>query len=790
MMRETILRDLRFALRSLRRQKGFTLAALATLALGIGASTAIFSVVNGVLLRPLPYRAPEELMMIDEQWQPRFSHFEATPTDILQWQEHSRALNGVAAWVTLPFNFSVGNTAERVPGARVTWNLPAVLGVEPIMGRTFRQDEDKDGNHLVVLISHELWRRVFNSSERVIGESLKLNGLSYVVIGVMPSGFRFPHEAHVWRPMAFLPRELGTTGHFVWGVGRLRAGFTPAQAQEELNRIMSSAQKSVWSANVYPLTDYYVGGVRPALGILSGAVGFVLLIACANVANLLLARAAVRQHEITLRASLGATRSRIVQQLVTESLVLSGAAGLLGWALAIVGVDVLRQVAPASIPRLDDITFDYSVLLFTVGVSLLAGLLFSVVPAMQAAHTDLRSGAQSGTKGAGAAIRHGARQALVVSEVALALVLLVAAGLMVKSFWRLAQVDPGFRPEGAVASQTLMPLATYPGPQAYRTFVTRLVDRVRQSPGTEAVAVTSALPLVNITDVGIRFDREENPGTTAQYYRVTPDYLRVMGIPVVKGRFFGDRDIDGSPAVVVINETMARRFFPNEDPIGKRLAISAPSFMREIVGVVGDVKQASVDGEVVPQVYEPYLQVPTPLITVVARMTGDPARAATELRRSVAEIDRELPLGQIQMMTEVVSRSLAARRFAATLLALFSAIAVVLAGIGIYGLIAYTTAQRTREFAVRLAVGAEPRMVLWMVAVQTARLVLVGVGLGVVGSLALTRFLDSQLYEVTSTDPQVFAVLSMAFVVVAMVAALVPARRAALVDPVVALRPE
>jgi putative ABC transport system permease protein len=792
-MVERLLQDVRYAVRALRRNVGFASSTLGTLALAIGVTTATFSVVHGVLLRRLPFASPDRLMMIAEQWQPRFAHFEATPHHVAAWQEHSRSFESIGAFVAWAFNVSIGDAPERIQGARISWNLLSVLGVRPMLGRGFTPEEDKDGNHFVALVSHGLWQRLFGGRADIVGQTIRLSGATFTIVGVMPPGFRFPVEADILRPMAFTPRDLQGTNHFIWGIGRIRAGIAPAQAQDELTRIMNAAGKQVWSANVYPLIDYYVGTVRPALGVLFGAVVLVLLIACANVANLLMARAAGRQSEVSLRASLGATRARILQQLLTESALLAIVGGAAGWGLAVLGIEVLRDMAPAGIPRIADITFDYPVLLFALGLTACAGVLFGLTPAVHLSRHSLRAGMRPEGTGTRVAIRLRARRVLIVSEVALALMLLTAAGLLGKSMWRLLQVNPGFRSEQVVAGGVFLPPAVYRQPQAQMDFVARLLERARRSPGTEEVAVSTAIPLVNAPDAGIHFDGRPPgapTGTTAQYYRVTPGYVRAMRVPVIRGRFFDERDRAGGPPVVVINETMARQFFPNEDPIGKRLDISGPTFLREIVGVVGDVKQRGLDVAAVPQVYEPFMQAAAPVFTVVMRTTGETALAAAELRRAVQEIDRALPLSPLRTMDDVVGLSIAPRRFSVLGLSAFTVFAVALAAIGVYGLVAYMVAQRSREFAIRMAVGARPHEILTLVAGESVRVVAIGVAAGLVGSWGLTRFLASLLYDVRSTDPQVFAMVSVGLAVLALAAAFVPARRATLVDPLAALRAE
>lgn len=585
---EQIKQDLRYAARTLRRNLGFTSVALLALALGIGANTSIFSVVNGVLLRPLPFRDPSRLMILDEKWLPRFPHFEATPKDFLGWREQSRAFEQIAAFVGVAFNMTSADRPERISGARVSANLPALLGVQPMLGRSFAPEEETEGNDRVVLLGFSLWQRRFGADPRVIGTGVKLNDIEYTIVGVMPASFRFPHDAEIWKPMGFTPKDFDG-GHFIWGVGRLKPGVTRDQAQAEMDLIMPRLQHpQVWSVNVFPVLDYYVGEVKTALYVLLGAAGFVLLIACVNVANLLLARGSARQKEISLRASLGASRWRIIQQLLTESLLLSLMGGTLGLLFASGGIAALKKLSLAGIPRLDQATMDYKVLLFTLGLSALTGMVFGLSPVLRLSRGDLQDSLKAGSRIAGAEMRTRVRSALVISEVALALVLLAGAGLLLKSFWRLLEVRPGFNPEKVLTATINLPPAKYREPYQQTQFVQRLIEQLRIVPDVRQTAVSDGLPFSDVSDVGIRFDGRPigapDAGTTANYYRVTPFYFQAMGIPLMRGRLFTEHDVATAQPAVIINETMAKRFFPKEDPIGKRLDISGPTYLREIVG--------------------------------------------------------------------------------------------------------------------------------------------------------------------------------------------------------------
>jgi putative ABC transport system permease protein len=791
---EAVAQDVRFGLRSLCKNPGFTIAAIVTLALGIGSTTAVFGVVNGVLLRPLPFHEPDRLVMLEEKWLPRFSRFEATPAHFLAWKEQNQTLSNIAAFDDIAFNLTGDERPERLSGARVSGDLLSVLGVQPMLGRGFAQEEDKAGNNQVVILSHNLWQRRFGSDPAIVGRTLTLNGIGCSVIGIMPPGFAFPREAEIWKPMGFTDQELSGGGHFVWAVGRLRPGVTTAQAKGDLESILRGLPQHPWSANALPLLDYYVGSVHTALRILLAAVAFVLLIACANVANLLLARASGRQKEIALRLSIGATRGRIIQQLLTESLLLASIGGALGLTLAAVSVEVLRRWPSANIPRLDQVSLDYAVLLFVFAVSTLTGLLFGVAPALRLSRTDLHESLKTGGRITGTRINRSYRGLLVVSELAFALVLLVGAGLLLKSFTRLVHVDPGFQAGHLFATDIFLPAARYSQPVQRIQFVDRLVEQLKIVPGIREVAASSSVPLAGKQDVGIRIDGRPagtaESGGTAQYFAVTAAYARTMGIAVTRGRFISEDDLLTGRRVVVINETMAKQFFSNQNPIGQRLDISGPTYLREIIGVTSDVKRDGLDTQAPAQVYEPFWQTPSYFLTVLVRTTGDTLPLAAEIRRQVSIADRDLPISNFRAMDEVVDRSLGPRRFSAVLLTVFTGLAVILAFVGLYGLMAYIVTQRTQEFGIRLALGAQRNAILWLVIVQSLRIILPGVIAGLLAAFVLSRFLQSLLYGVATTDPGVFALLPAALAVVALAAAVIPAVRALRLNPVTSLRAE
>jgi putative ABC transport system permease protein len=791
---ERLREDLRFGARLLRRYPAFTAVTLTVLALGIGATTAMFSIVNSVLLRPLPFRDPDRLVMLENKWLPRFPRFEASPLDFLSWKEECQSYSDIAAFRFLFFNFTEGELPERIAGLRVTANLPELLGVSPILGRSFRVDEDAPGRNQVVLLSHGLWQRRFGADPGVIGRVVRMNGLAFTVVGVMPPAFRFPGEAEIWMPMGFTPEDLqGRNNHILWAVGRLKPGVTAQQALAEMDVLMTRLHPTTWRGRVVSFDDHYIGEVRLALGVLFGAAGCLLLIACVNVANLLLARGAVRAREMSVRASLGATRGRIAQQLLTETALISLLGGALGLALALGAIKLVRTWPWPGIHRLDEISLDPLALVFTIVLSIGTGVLVGLSPALRLSRPNFNDALKAGGRAAGTRERTRIGNSLVVAEVALAVLLLIGAGLFLRSLWRLLDVPLGFNPERVLAVTINLPGTVYREPFQQVQFADRLLARLKNVPGIDAAGVSSAFPLTGVADVGIRFDGRtaESPlfATNANYFRVTPDYLRVMQIPLIRGRLFTEQDAATGPPVVLINETMARRSFPDEDPIGKRLDITGNTFMREIVGIVGDVKQESLKTLTPPQVYEPFAQQPRPAFHVLLR-APDPLRFTETVRHEVRAIDNAQPISAARLMEEVVAGSLTRDRFSVFILAAFAGLALILAAVGLYGVVAYVVTQRTNEIGIRIALGAEPRGIQRLVVVQSLRMVLIGLALGLVGAFVVTGILRSLLYEVKPRDPMTFAAVTILLCVVGLTAAFIPARRAARVDPVLALRAE
>jgi putative ABC transport system permease protein len=627
----------------------------------------------------------------------------------------------------------------------------------------------------------------------VIGTSVRLSGLNYTIVGVMPSTFRFPDKVEIWAPMQFTPEDLASPGnHVVWAIARLKPGVTFQQAQAEMDLIMPRLQ-TVWTASVIPLTDHYVGDIRLALYVLLAAAGLVLLIACVNVAGLLVARGSSRQREFAMRAAIGASRARILQQLLTETTLVALIGGALGILLTLFGIAMLKTLLISSVPRLEDVTVSSAIIVFSVFVSIITGILFGLAPAWRLSRGNLNDSLKAGGRMSASGSQTRLRSALVVCEVALAVLLLAGAGILLKSLSKLLEVRTGVNAEHVLTASINLPTVDYREPHEQVRFVGSLLQRLQTAPDVLAVAASTGLPFAGVEDSGIHFDgRTEGPltGTAANHYRVTPGYFRAMQIPLVRGRLFTDDDTAAGPPVVLINETMARRFFPDEDPIGKRLEISGPTYTREIVGVVGDVKQEDLRRATAPQVYEAFAQKPRTGFSIVLRSAGDPKHLVETLRQGVNAIDRNQPLSDVMTMEDVIGDTMMRDRMSAGLLGLFALLALVLAAIGIYGVIAYSVAQRTQEIGVRLALGADRAHILRLILGQTMRLVLFGLTLGLIASVGVSRLLESLLYEVSPRDPLTLLSISVLLVSVALAAGLVPAMRALRVHPIVALRAE
>jgi predicted permease len=806
---ETLIRDLRYGARALRKNPGFTAVAVLTLALGVGANTAIFSVVNAVLIRPLPYENSHELVQL---WgtMPQSDTSPVSPANFLDWRGQNRVFERTAAYTGQSLNLSGAGEPERIRAARVSADLFELLRARPALGRAFLPEEDQHGGHRVVVLSHALWQRRFGGNPAVVGQTLSLSDQSYEVVGVMPPNFSFPRTTtEMWTPIAFSPTERAMRDtNFLSVIARLKPGVTLEQARSEMGVLARGLSGQYPDTNtevgvkVVSYKEQVVGDARLSLLLLLGAVGFILLIACANVANLLLGRAAARRKEMTIRAALGASRGRVIRQLLTESVLLSLAGGGLGLLLAHWGLDLLAALQPTNIPRLAELSIDRRVLLFASALSLLTGVAFGLAPALLASKPELNDALKEGVKGTGGGSgRQRLRSLLIVSEIALSLVLLVGAGLMIKSFWRLMQVDPGFNPENTLTAVVSLPVSRYAETDRQIAFFQQAVERVGNLPGVEAAGVTTDIPLFGGSSTG--FDVEGRPPAApgqrpmVEFRSVSPDYFRAMGISLVRGRTFNERDRADAPGVVIVNETLARRYFPGADPLGKRLGLSKPTDWREIVGVARDTRNYGLDEEVKPEAYMPYTQSAPDYLSgsvsamvLVARTASDPQGVAAAVKREVQALDSSQPVYNIKTMEQYLAESTGQRRFNMLLLAIFAGVAVLLAAVGLYGVMSYAVVQRTHEIGVRMALGARGRDVLRMIVGQGLLLTLVGVALGLAAAFALTRVIRGMLYEVSSTDPATFIAVTSLLVLVSFLACLVPARRATRVDPLIALRSE
>ncbi|HEX8072778.1 MAG TPA: ABC transporter permease [Pyrinomonadaceae bacterium] len=810
----TLWQDIRFGVRVLWKSPGFTLVTILALALGIGANSAIFSVVNGVLLRPLPYPTAERLVFLSE-WSQQVPNMSVSYPNYQDWRDQGTGFEQLAAFRSAGFTLTGAGEPEQLSAREVSWNFFPALGVAPAVGRNFTAEEDKPGAQRTVLVSYGFWQRRFGGNPAVVGQPVTLNNESYTVLGVLPQTFEWQAQVDVFAPLGLhADRMQDRDSHpGIYLIGLLRPGVTVEQARAEMDTItarLAAQYPKTNEGNRYTLTTLQnraTQDIRAALLVLLGAVGFVLLIACANVANLLLARAATRSKEIAVRTALGAGRWRIIRQLLTESVLLSVAGGVLGLLFALWGVDALLAVLPEDIPRLlvMNIGLDTRVLIFTLGVSILTGLLFGLAPAIQVSKANLNEALKEGGRSAtGGAHRNWVRSVLVVSEVALSLLLLVSAGLLMKSFLNLQRADIGFNPDGVLTMRVPLPEARYKENGQIENFYRALLQRVEHLPGVQTAALTRGLPMNGGIESGVTVEGQEitNLKDTVVAVNLTcsPDYFRAMEIPLVKGRYFTDQDRTDTQPVAIIDEQMAGRFFANADPLGKRIKLggaASPFPWMQIVGVVRHVKHYGPDEEGRVELYRPYFQLPNVpdaqfnrSMLLVARTAGDPAALTGALRNAVRELDKDQPVSEVQPMARIVAASVAPQKFATWLLAVFAAAALALAALGLYGVMAYSVTQRTHEIGVRMALGAARRDVLRLIVGQGMRLTLVGVGLGLVGALLLTRVMKSLLYGVSAADPVTYGGVALLLALVALLACLLPARRATKVDPLVALRYE
>jgi putative ABC transport system permease protein len=813
---ETLWQDLRYAARVLRRNPGFASVVVLTLALGIGANTAIFSVVNGVLLQPLPFPEPERLARVFRTSESENRNTISFP-DFADLRARQSVFERLGAWRSRDCTLTGIGEPINLSSAIVTANLFPLLGISPEQGRSFTTEEDQAGNRAVIL-SHDLWRQRFNADPQAVGKTVTINSQSYQVVGVMPAGFLFPIQndpVDLWLSLATAAEAGGGApltvqrGFLAFNViGRLKPGVDAAQADAALRLIADNLARQYpndnqgASARVVPFQQDLVRDLRLGLWLLSAAVGCVLLIGCANVANLLLARATSRYREMSIRAALGASRGRIVRQLLTESLLLALSGGVLGWLLSWWGTKALLALAPRGLLRALTVSNEAQTLGFAVLISLATAAFFGLAPALQAARTNLTDALKEAGKGGGdSARRNHFRGALIVAEVAVALVLSVCAGLLVNSFWRLQRVNPGFDPHHALTFRIELPASRYSQQTRVAPFFQQLVARLEALPGVKNAAAVSHLPLSSLRGtVGFSIEGMTLPRNTpfpyaSDFRAVTPNYFRTIGLQLIKGRDFTARDNLTSTPVTIISESLARRYFPNQDPIGKRInpsySIDARGeLMREIIGIVSDAKHVNLSDEAPPTIYVAHGQIPRYGMTIMIRTTGDPNALSAAVRKEVQTLDKELPVFNVRTFDQYLTASVAESKFTTWLLGLFAGLALLLTAIGLYGVMAYSVAQRTRELGVRMALGATAQDVLRLVMKQGMGLALLGMAIGMGSALALTRLMQKLLYGVSATDPATFAAIVGLLAVVALLACWIPARRATKVDPMVALRHE
>jgi putative ABC transport system permease protein len=805
---DSLLGDIRYALRNLLKRPGFTAIAVLTLAIGIGANSTIFSAVNALLLKPLPFPELDRVVAIwDKDAIRGHEHNEVAFANYADWRDQSQSYEKLSLYRWWSANLTGVEPPERLQGFLVTGNFFDVIGTKPIMGRTFLEHENQPGTDGVAVITHSLWQRRFGGDPNIINKTLSLNGVARTIIGVMPEHFNFPKGAEVYAPIQLTPELLGSRrNHAYYVIGRLKPGVTIEGAQSEIDTITKRLEAQYpetnqsLGANVYPIVKDTVRMYDTALWIMMGAVGFVLLIACANVANLMLARATGRQKEIALRSALGASRLRIIRQLLTESVIVALIGGVIGTLVAFWGIDVLRAANPGEAakfaPGWHNLGINLPVLVFTLALSFISGIVFGLAPAWQVSKPNLNNALKEGGRHTSSG-SHRLRGSLVVVEVALSLVLLVGAGLLVRSFLALMKTDAGFNPDSLLTMSLILPRAKYAEEPQRAAFFSDLVNRVKAIPGVQSTALVNYLPLggSNSSDAFlVEGFPEPPPGQEVDgRYRVcSPDYFHTMGITVMKGRAFNDQDKAGALPVVIVNETLAQRYWPNEDPIGKRIRFYGPidrAPWMQVVGVIRDVKH-ELNIPVTPEYYLPHAQDAWSSMVLVTKTAGDPAAMAGVIRQQVWAIDKDQPVFDVRTMNEVRSISVAVYSFSSVTLGIFAGVALLLAALGIYGVMAFAVTQRTHEIGVRMALGAKTRDVLQLVVINGMKLALIGVAIGLAGAWALSRFVKTLLFGVGATDLLTFAIVPVCLLVAAMLACYVPARRATKVDPLVALRYE
>ena len=818
--------DLRYALRQLAKSPGFTAVAILILALSIGACTAVLSLVNALLIRPLPYRDSSKLVLLWEQFATQgLDRIPMSAPEFLDYEKEIRSCEQVAAFDYTAFNLTAGDVPERIQGAVVSPALFPLLGVEPVVGRTFAREEQGEGHDDVVVISERLWKRRINSDPFLVGKTLQLNGRTYNVIGVMPRSFEFPiplfnmqggrfaEQVDIWKPVAFTTNELKARYARSYGmVGRLRAGVTLAKAQAEFDTLTTNWLRTYadnygvgFGAKVYRFQEQVVGGMRKGLAILFGAVAFVLLIACANLATMLLARASARERELAIRVALGAGRWRLLRQMLTESVLLGLGGGIAGIILSIWGLELLKHIGARTIPRLGEVHVDLTVLCMTAVLAIGSGILLGIAPALVSAKSELTEALKEGGRGSTAgAYRNSLHNVLVVGEIALALVLLVGAGLLIKSFARLQAVNPGFNPRNVLTMELSLPESKYTpgdkpsylGGESTRNFFHEVLRRVSQLPGVQAAGGTSILPLSGTNSdssfsIEGREMKKNEPQPDEEIRIITPDYFRVLQTPLLKGRLFTESDSADAPQVMIVNEALAHKYFPNGDALGKRITFSDPrkpdAIWVTIVGIVGNIRHRALELEPQPQHYSPYAQFSLRSLIFTVRSAQDPRGLASAIRREIQSIDPDQPIAHVRTLEQIASESLAPRRLSVVLLGIFAAIALLLAAVGTYGVISYLVVQRTHEIGVRMALGAQRSDVLKLVIGHSLKLVSIGVLIGLLISFWSSHALSALLYAVAAFDAATFVLVALTLSGMALVASYIPAVRAARADPVVAL---
>jgi putative ABC transport system permease protein len=798
-----LVNDIRFAVRALTRSRTFTITALATLALGISVNTAIFSVIDSVLLTPPPFDSPERIVTIDSQNRTQGLDMGSVAyPDVLDWRTSARAFDEIAIYRNMTFNVTGDARAERAVGARVSANYFRVFGVKPQLGRVFLPEEETLGRDRVILLSDSYWRRRFGASPTIVGQQLLINGWQYTVVGVAPRGFAYPPNAEAWSPFAPDSQAMQRGSRFVRGVGRLSATATIQQGVTELNAIAKRLEQEYpgsntgWRVTSRPIQEAMVGRVPAILYTFLGAVGFVLLIACANVANLLLARASSRAREVAVRKALGASSWVLTRQLLTESIVLAVGGATLGVLLSLWEVRLLKSIVPIPLPPWLSIDVSGRALAFTVVLAVVTGVIAGIAPALKLARGGVRESLATGVRGSGSMRRSRTQRGLVVAEVALAVVLLAGAGLLLASLSRLQSVSPGFSADGVLVARLTLAGPRYEDKAAMVQFYDNVLNRVRETPGVDAAGAAGALPLsgsANTSNFHIpgRPAPANGQDPTSRWERVTPGYFRALGIPLKSGRAFDDRDKADAPQVVIVTESWARTFFPGErNVVGKLVAQGGSENGSTIVGVVGDVRADGLDEPVLPTMYFPYAQAPDGGMTVVVRSSGDAALLTAAVRDAVRAVDATIPVYDVSTMHERVSRSIVTQRLSGSLIGVFALMALVLATVGVYGLIAYSVAERRHEIGIRLALGAQGQDVRRLVVGQGVRLTLTGVAIGLVGAVLIGRGMRSMLYGITAVHVPTLVAVSAILLCVAVLASWIPARRAARTDLLGALRGE